>query len=170
MQPNEGCVLSCSPTYNLKPLSFMRLVRPLLPVWRVVVVNTAIGIAVGGCHHAPPSHLLQENPFFRTLITPQQVKRFELTVVPKPVDPFNGPAKRLNTYDEDATEGGLQRRTDAYLQYKVKTLVEATGFCKQGYILLGRFAGESQYRVRGECKDLASAEDYNQFPNTITQW
>ena len=32
---------------------------------------------------------------------------------------------------------------------------------------MGRYAGESHYRLRGECKDAATAEDVARFPNTI---
>lgn len=139
--------------------------------WHSCAAVMVAGMSVlAGCSNTPPAHLAQQNSYFRTLITPQQIKRFELTSLPKRVDPLNTLHRRSAQYDDESSDAWVLRKTEAYLQYQVKSMVESTGYCKQGYILLGRFAGESQYRLRGECKDLATSEDYTDFPNTIAQW
>lgn len=97
---------------------------------------------------------------FKTLITPEHIKRFELTIIPRPlpIDPQS---------DRRGLESGPSERQ---LKGLLKDALASNGFCKQGFLPLGRYAGESHYRLRGECKDAATAEDVARFPNTIERW
>ncbi|MEY4589150.1 MAG: hypothetical protein RL497_1226 [Pseudomonadota bacterium] len=97
---------------------------------------------------------------FKTLITPEHVKRFELTLIPRPIpiDPYS---------NRQSLEQGPSERQ---LKGLLKDALADNGFCRDGFLPLGRYAGESNYRLRGECKDTASAEDIAKFPNTIERW
>ncbi len=126
-------------------------------------------ILLTGCGHYGHSDLGAVN--FRTLISTDNSKRFELSVAPKSQDPMRQLKRRGNAYmDEDSRSVVQQRRTDAYLKYQLEDLLDKNGFCRGGYLMLGRFAGESQIRLRGECKDTATPEDRQRFPNTIEKW
>lgn len=97
---------------------------------------------------------------FKTLITPDRIKRFELTLIPKPVP-----------IDPQSNRRGLESGpSERQLKGLLKDALASNGFCKQGFLPLGRYAGESHYRLRGECKDAATPEDITQFPNTIERW
>lgn len=97
---------------------------------------------------------------FKTLITSDNIKRFELSVLPRPmhIDPQANRQK---------IEPGPSERQ---LLASLKATLASNGFCREGFLLLGRYAGESTQRLRGECKDSASAEDKSRFPNTIERW
>lgn len=97
---------------------------------------------------------------FKTLITSDNIKRFELSVLPRPmhIDPQASRQK---------IESGPNERQ---LLASLKATLASNGFCRDGFLLLGRYAGESNNRLRGECKDAANAEDKAKFPNTIERW
>lgn len=114
-------------------------------------------------------HLQTDALSFRTLITPDNIKRFELSVPAKPLDVMKQ-MNRGRDSDRDGRGEFQQRHTDVYLKYALEDILDHNGFCQQGYLLLGRFAGENQNRLRGECKDSASAEDRAKFPNSIQKW
>lgn len=118
----------------------------------------ALALSLAGCssQRGFDSQGLQ----FKTLITPERIKRFELTVIPRPVpiDPQS---------DRRGLESGPSERQ---LKGLLKDALASNGFCKGGFLPLGRYAGESHYRLRGECKDPATPEDIAQFPNTIERW
>ena len=95
---------------------------------------------------------------FKTLITPERVKRFELTIIPRPIDPL--------TSRKNLEVGPSERQFKNLLE----SALAENNFCHNGYLPLGRYAGESNYRLRGECKDAATAEDVAKFPNTIERW
>ena len=128
---------------KLKPI----LTYALLTLW------------VSACISQPDKHVLSQ---FKTLITPDGVKRFELPL-PKPDFRVNlSENSRSNPYDNELSERKVMRRVEAVL--------ETTGFCKTGFILLGRHAGETAQKVRGECKEAATQNERQQFKNSITQW
>ncbi len=104
-----------------------------------------------------------KDPSFKTLITPERVKRFELSVIPKDLS-ITRPNPEL--------DGGTRqaRQLELFLQNALEEAITRSGFCRAGYLPLGRFAGESQYRLRGECKDPASDADLAAFPNSIERW
>ena len=97
---------------------------------------------------------------FKTLITADNIKRFELTIIPRPVP-----------IDPQSNRRGLEPGpSERQLKGLLKDALANNEFCRQGYLPLGRYAGESHYRLRGECKDAASTEDKAKFPNTIERW
>jgi len=97
---------------------------------------------------------------FKTLITPEHIKRFELSLTPKP-----------QALDPLSNRRGLEEApSERQLKGLLKDTLATNGFCKAGFLPLGRYAGESHYRLRGECKDAATAEDIAKFPNTIERW
>jgi hypothetical protein len=95
---------------------------------------------------------------FKTLITSDNIKRFELSVPPKVIDPLS-----QKHYEETSP-------SQRYFKSQLEDTLAQNGFCREGYLPLGRFAGESSYRLRGECKEAASAEDKAKFPNSIERW
>ncbi|HMU68047.1 MAG TPA: hypothetical protein PKE57_12905 [Cellvibrionaceae bacterium] len=97
---------------------------------------------------------------FKTLITADHIKRFELTLIPKPAQ-----------LDPLSSRRGLEEApSERQLKGLLKDTLASNGFCKAGFLPLGRYAGESHSRLRGECKDAATPEDIAKFPNTIERW
>ncbi len=114
---------------------------------------------MSGCqllHEPPPTSALS------TLITKDGIKLFELALrAKKPI--------RLSvneTSHKDINTGISEKR----VHHQLNVLLERTKYCREGYIILGRYAGETVHRVRGECRDRASEADYSAYPNTIDQW
>ena len=63
-----------------------------------------------------------------------------------------------------------QKHKNPDMEANIKLAIEASGYCQDGYMLLGRFAGKSTLKVRGECRDPATAQDRKSFKNTIQFW
>ena len=102
---------------------------------------------------------------FKTLITKDKYKRFEIST---------RPATRRIRMMPAQEQSGLQRPTYTVNQKRLlrnlELVLEETGFCRDGYLLLGRYAGKKTNRLRGECRDKATEDDYQKFENTIGQW
>ena len=109
------------------------------------------------------SNPLKGHHQFDTLITSDGHKLFELV--------FAAPARDLL---QSTRSGNRPPPSDTLsLRHQVNLLedeLEVSGFCRDGYFLLGRYAGETQKRLRGECKDIATETDRQQFSNTIERW
>ena len=109
----------------------------------------------GACASKPPPGSVHLN----TLITQDGLKLFELAL------PRASHAER---------EPGEHRPEPGFSEGRVLALLETalaeTHYCRAGYVLLGRYAGETMGRVRGECKDRATEEDRAHFPDTIARW
>lgn len=108
------------------------------------------------------SHL-SKDASFKTLITADDAKRFELNYArPERKIDLTQPRNERNPYRDELSERQLLRNVDE--------LIATTRFCRNGYFLLGRHAGETTQKIRGECKDSATEQDKITFPNTIIQW
>lgn len=107
------------------------------------------------CANKPPPGSVHLN----TLITSDGLKLFELAL------PRASGGER---------EPGEPRPEPGFSEGRVLAILETmlleTGYCRAGYVLLGRYAGETMGRVRGECKDRATAQDRERFPDTIARW
>ena len=102
----------------------------------------------------------------QTRITDSNLKLFELDFPPQ-AHPASAPASQRNR----------QRRPKANPQQEQKIrqkildeVIVHSGYCREGYVLLGRYAGETTRRVRGECRDRATEEDRHRFPDTVQRW
>lgn len=93
---------------------------------------------------------------FATLITPSGQKLFE----------FNYPLYRQQPVDGRAGNYYTAASAERLLEGELKR----NGYCREGYLLLGRQAGPSARRLRGECRERASAEDRVAYPATLRDW
>ena len=127
-------------------------------IWLAVLV-AALGGLAACAHKGPPPGTLQ----LKTRITDDGLKLFEL-VFPMPNRPLEMPSG-----------GGERRKPRPDLSGKqmlalLDEVVTQSQFCRQGYVLLGRYAGETTARLRGECNDRATTADRDRFPDTINRW
>lgn len=112
-----------------------------------------------GCAHKA----LPEGFRFTTHITPERHKLFQLA--------FPAPERRVSLYNNRTPQNeGKPRFSDRQLTALLERALQRFPFCRDGYLLLGRYAGETTERIRGECTEQASDEDITQFPNTLKQW
>lgn len=117
-------------------------------------------LLVVGCVSTPAAK--PEN--FGTFITPEGLKLFELR--------FAQPKREVRV-GEPQREASPRREQQRLARERLGTLeatLAATGFCREGYTLLGRYAGETVERLRGECQERASEQDRTRFPNDILRW
>jgi hypothetical protein len=112
------------------------------------------------CANKPPPGSVQ----LSTRITDDGLKLFELAL-----------PRASNTADHGGAPGPGERRPEpGFNEGRVlailESVMEESRYCRAGYVLLGRYAGETMGRVRGECKDRATDEDRARYPDTITLW
>lgn len=112
------------------------------------------------CTNKPPPGAVLLN----TRITEDGLKLFEL-VLPRAPIADSGADSRQG--ERRPPEPGFSERRVLSL---LTTVMEESGYCRAGYVLLGRYAGETTGRVRGECKDRATDADRARYPDTITRW
>lgn len=101
---------------------------------------------------------------FGTFITADGLKLFELR--------FARPSREIRV-GESQRQVSPRREQQRLARDRLNTLeatLEATKFCREGYTLLGRYAGETIERLRGECQERATEEDRARFPNDILRW
>ena len=60
--------------------------------------------------------------------------------------------------DRESMMKGIEEELDARLA--------ETGYCREGYIVLGRRIDRGRSFIRGECKEGATADDREKFPNS----
>lgn len=103
---------------------------------------------------------------FNTKITQSGLKHFEVSLRGAPVDaePKEGtPApQRPKPRRGGRSEKQMLKIADIYL--------EENAFCRQGYWVMEVDVLRPIPRLRGECNDLASDEDRQRFPDTISRW
>lgn len=49
------------------------------------------------------------------------------------------------------------------LEWGLKQTIKNTGYCRSGYIEITRSINDYQAKIRGECKDSATDEDFRRF-------
>lgn len=121
----------------------------------MIAVTLIALLALSGCLHKPLTPPTQ----FSSQITTGGLKLFEMTYPgPKPAIISMRSAKTMN--------GWSNKRVLASLS----DTLEQNHFCRQGYLILGRYAGETTNKIRGECKEPANSDDRQIYPNTIARW
>lgn len=130
--------------------------------WQMLLF-TILLLFGAGCatkRHAPPMQL-------QTRITEGGLKLFEFASHAVPQQPMGGPPGG----GARGTGGGRSKTSDSKrLLAMLDEAMEQSQYCRQGYVLLGRYAGETVQRLRGECRDRATDEDRQRFPDTIERW
>lgn len=109
---------------------------------------------IAGCASLPES--LPPGFEFATLITPSGQKLFEINYPLYREQPVDG---RAGKYYTTTTAEQL-----------LKEELQRNGYCRAGYLLLGRQAGPNARRLRGECRERASDEDRTTYPDTLRDW
>lgn len=73
-----------------------------------------------------------------------------------------------------STSNDRRQRSQHYSEKRILSALEQTlsgnGYCRQGYVLLGRAGGETSNRLRGECREKATPRDRQIYTDTIERW
>lgn len=134
---------------------------PFSTALRLLAVLFLSGLAIActsSRNKLPPAEL-------QTRITQGGLKLFELSspMQARPMTLPNGNPRQQRPVNDG-------RKMQKHMQDMLDEVMEQTGYCRAGYVLLGRYAGETTRRVRGECRDRATEEDRQKFPDDIERW
>lgn len=78
---------------------------------------------------------------------------------------------RSGEYDRIPSYNARQHKKNfGKLQKTAEELIEQNQYCREGFWVLKFDIDIKGYFLRGECNDLASAEDRKRFPDTIALW
>lgn len=144
--------LCASRTPTLKRLAVAQLKPP-----RVLALAVTSVFALGACQSTPSQEFR-----FTTHITDDGYKLFQLAYPPA-VSEIRLPGSDRRPRRETET---TERQALAELEQRLVR----SNYCRQGYVLLGRHAGQTSSRIRGECREKATPEDLRLFPDTLDQW
>lgn len=138
---------------------------PRLTIYKVA--QTALAAWVLGLAGCSNNARLPDNHHFNTLITPQGLKLFELAL-PSPTYRLLIPSSARGTPSRNTQQDTSY--SEKQIENLVEKAIETTHYCRSGFYLLGRYAGETAARIRGECRESASNKDRKTFPNTLHAW
>ncbi len=60
----------------------------------------------------------------------------------------------------------MKKRMEERTSQLVALKIEESGYCKKGFTIDDKNMGSGHFQILGHCKDLATAEDREKFPNT----
>ena len=109
---------------------------------------------------------------FVTDIKPNGIKFFSYTVTEsRPSGSRSGAGGDKRGGEGGKQGGGATGRPDRESMIKgIKEKLDArlaeTGYCREGYIVLGRRIDRGRSFIRGECKEGATADDREKFTNS----
>jgi hypothetical protein len=109
---------------------------------------------------------------FITDIKPNGIKLFSYTVsVSRPSGSRGGTGRGKRGGGGGKQGGGATGRPDREsmmkgLKEKLDARLAETGYCREGYIVLGRRIDRGRSFIRGECKEGATADDREKFTNS----
>jgi hypothetical protein len=105
-------------------------------------------------------------------IKPNGIKLFSYTVtVNRPSGSRSGTGRGKRGGEGSKQGGGATGRPDREsmmkgIKEKLDASLATTGYCREGYIVLGRRIDRDRSFIRGECKEGATADDREKFPNS----
>ncbi len=145
-----------------QPMSIKCLANSLVLLRARTVVTFLVCCTGFGCSNLKN---LPSEFSFTTHINESGLKLFQLS--------YPAPKRVITLYT--GNPGAAPRRestpySDDYLQKILALAVDQSEYCREGYLQLGRYAGETSERLRGECKEKATTEDLEHFPNTLNRW
>ncbi len=120
-------------------------------------------IATTGCSSSDRKRLQQSD--FRTKITSSLLKHFELSIqhnsyIEKKM--LNSPNTSNLKKRRARISKSMRKIIDAYL--------EENQYCRTGFWIIETHSYKAGLQLRGECNELATADDVRGFPNTLNQW
>ncbi len=121
-----------------------------------------LAFALYGC--ASTEKKLQQSEF-RTKITSEGLKHFELTV-------NNGSRLQNQVMHTPNTKSPRKKKIKVTKSLKkvVGHHIETNNYCREGFWLLESYNYSSKLRLRGECNELATDRDRLTFPDTVVEW
>lgn len=130
------------------------LVRALIPL---ITITLMLGCTA--------SKKRLEQSQFRTKISSKGLKHFELTVK-------NG--SHLQERVLHTPNARTQKKRRVKITKSLKKLAEQhlkeNEYCREGFWLLESYHYSTSLQLRGECNELATQIDRENFPNTLTEW
>lgn len=69
--------------------------------------------------------------------------------------------------DPAAMKAKMEHKIKTKLTTMLNAKIEETGYCREGFLTIDETILTGEAFVRGECKDTATEDDHNKFPNTI---
>lgn len=126
---------------------------------RIRLLHCFFAVVTVGCASNGP---IPQELKFTTHISNGQYKLFQLT--------YPAPTRNLFNSSQQYDPGEQYRARRKYIRKMLDQAVLESNYCREGYRLLARYAGETSRRIRGECREKATAEDIKNFPNTLPHW
>ena len=142
---------------------------------RIIFYMLATSLLLGGCSHSRPE-LKVNSERFVTKITEHGLKLFVYQLEMKVPGgsrgksggrpSSGGPGGKGGPPMQGGGGGGDQADGGDWVDSMLAIKLKENGFCRNGYIELERYnTSNGSIRIRGECKEGATAADREAFPN-----
>ncbi|BFM18566.1 lipoprotein [Maricurvus nonylphenolicus] len=136
----------------------------------ILLLGAVAGItACSGPGQKRPAPALSQD--FSTHITQDGSKMFVFTLsMQRPERQGGKSGMRPPARGERKGGGGRKDRSDELEKMTTALLdqkLETSGYCREGYMVLERFAEQGKSRIRGECKETATDADREHFSGAV---
>ncbi|MFL0801395.1 MAG: hypothetical protein K6L80_13145 [Agarilytica sp.] len=116
-----------------------------------------------GCASSDKKHLQQSE--FRTKISTKKLKHFELSI-----ERGSYVEKKILSRPNSKNPQKRAARISKSMRKLVDVYLEKNQYCRTGFWVIETHSYKAGLQLRGECHELATAEDMHNFPNTVNQW
>lgn len=123
-------------------------------------------LLVSSCVNKPPDPALAK---FDTRITESGLKHFQVTI--KHNRREQAPEERIGKKPQRNKKGKQSLEKTRKLLMKLADVhILENNYCRDGYWLLDEQLYPPRQNIRGECNDIASKQDRQNYPDTIHRW
>lgn len=102
---------------------------------------------------------------FRTKITESGLKHFELSI-----NPGSYLSKKIQPSRNSRDPLKRKKKLTRSLTNITNQHIENNQFCRSGFWVLENQTFSPRIRLRGECNEVATLKDRNNFPDTVIEW
>ncbi|WP_096086088.1 hypothetical protein [Agaribacterium haliotis] len=126
---------------------------------------TGLSCALAACASSPKPAYSE----FLTRMSDSGLKHFELRFMPEPKAKNKKQAGRGQRPSSGNPKKAYRKAREQMLKEADRQIAQ-NHYCREGFWVMSFESSGRAHRLRGECNELASAADREQFPQTLKNW
>lgn len=135
-----------------------------------LLLTTLTLTLIQGCAKTPNKQQLEDS--FRTRISSEGLKHFELRFFVQSTEQAqqNNNSHAQNRPSPPQHSRRQFKKSRSHMTNLAEHIVDKKGFCAKGFWVIDFDKDLRGYYLRGECNDIASISDRDNFPDTLMYW
>ncbi len=137
--------------------------RRSLFVFMLTTLFSSVLLFTTSCSSSDKKRLQQSE--FKTKITSSMLKHFELSVQH---DSYT--ENKILSTPNTSNPKKRRARISKSMRKIIDMYITENQYCRTGFWVIETHSYKAGLQLRGECNELATTEDVQNFPNTMSQW